>query len=133
MKRQLRRKKRNATIAAAAMFAACAEGRLKLAVRPTSVMHSGIGTNGRGRATACLMELMMSGSPSATASRMNATQSAPLVRCFQMSTADAAMTIGTKSLFPLRMGMSQSKSELLIDWLTRRNSAASAVWSQAVK
>ena len=133
MKRQLRRKKRKATIAAAAMFAACAEGRLKLAVRPTSVMDSGMGTNGRGRATACLMELMMSGSPSATTSRMNATHKAPFVRCFQMSVVAATRTIGTKSLFPLRMGMSQSKSGLLNDWLRKRNSAASADWSQVNK
>ena len=97
------------------MFAACADGRLKLAVRPTSVMVSGSVTNGRGRPTACFMELMMSGSPSATASRMNATHSAPLVRCFQISTAAAPMTAGTNSLFPLNTGMSQSKNGLLND------------------
>jgi hypothetical protein len=79
------------------------------------------------------MELMMSGSPSATASRTNATHNAPLVRCFQMSQADATMTAGTKSLFPLRTGMSQSKNGLLNDWLMKRNSAASSDWSQAVK
>ncbi len=82
--------------------------------------------------TACLMELMMSGSPSETATAMNVAHSAPLIRCFQISATAAIRTMGMKSLFPLKTGMSQSKHGLLNDWLTKRNTAASTDWSQAV-
>ena len=82
-------------------------------------------TNGRGRATACLMVLQTRESPGQTINSSMSRQSRPRAPPFPSSSAAATSTAGKKNLFPLANGITTSKTGLLNVWLMKWNSPES--------
>src|ERR1035441_7002349 len=93
---------------------------------------SGSVTNGRGRATACLMVLQMKVSPSGRIKSSSRTQSRRRVPPFHSNPTTSKIRTGMKKALPLKTGMSQSKKGLTSDRLTKKNRLVSSACSQCI-
>ena len=93
---------------------------------------SGSVTNGRGRATACLMLLQMKVSPSGRIKSSSRTQSRKRVPPFHSNPTTSKIRTGMKKALPLKTGMSQSKKGLTSDRLTKKNRLVSSACSQCI-